>query len=1160
MRNLKRVLSLALAAIMLMGMMVMGTGAANVSDFTDSDKITNLEAASVTTAIDIFSGYGDGSFGGDRYVNRAEMATIICKILVGSNVNADIYKGLGNFQDLTDYEWAEGYINMCYGQGIVNGTSTTTYEPGRPVKTWEAALMLQRALGWWAKNDPANATISELTVSNKSKGLGLYGDLTLYAEEYLTRNDVAEMVFNTITKCVPVAYNDAFGQYRNASNTNIFSGVAFNYADTLAYQTFGLVYAEGDTDAFGRPVITWGYGKLDASSHIDSDGNIDSTQFDVDDLTKSLVTVADTPVLEYTTKVTNKMLYNELNLSGSSTVLDLYVDGKEDAAGTAAIPKDGEPLKSDGGTEITGNGVLTQVYKTDGASRPYKVVVINTYIMKVDTVTEATRNEDAKVTVDNCDNDPGNYPTAAAFNADYETEAFAKDDVVLITMAYDDTASEYQIQTMELADSVRGEMTRYTATKNTMVVDGVTYSFNAKSNQDANDYQANGGDVGHNVVVYLDNYGYAIDVQDAGNEKVTNYALVLAVDKDSADVFQNNSAYVKLLLMDNTVVQAKFSWEKDNADHWSYDDLKAVGTKQTKETLFTNVQTLVTYSVDNKGTYTLYKETTDNWDALKTDSNRATVSDKGVNTKYMNNSTVLIRAVDKNRDKYEIYIGVRNIPNIDEAGRTQVALDTNTALVNAIYSETNVSSTSKDLIYIAEKGEYVNDKDLGPYVNYTAVVNGVITELKVKGEIQVDGTVEPKASTNIKEGGLYSSITTRDGIVTGAKYATPGEGNDYMTGYGMVRANKEIIGIKDVNDSGNTVYYTWSDDVLVAHIELDANGKIVVSNPSITSLRDSDDCYVYYGVASGNAGQITWLYVVENNVGEATSAGKSQTYDISGAEVDDVIQVTDGDNTSTVVVPAKGTEGADAATADLAKAVAKLSLEGYTLSLNDDDMLVVQANNSDTEITNVHVSVSAGNAATTNDAAAEAEKPAEAADATVILKQGGDEVTCDGTTIAYNGASDKSDTDCDGGNVSYTVTVSGSEVTVVFTAKTAGTDANGTQWTGTVDGDDTATGTLNGGKDVVPATFGTRTYDLTGANSVGSIIIINGTKYDVTTTVKAALTGLTSAGCIISVDDAGHLTAAKEAADKDYPEWTVTYVTPADLLGDEVDPVEEDAG
>ena len=47
MRNIKRALSLALASVMLLGMMVVGSSAA----FADADKIVNKEAAAITAGL-----------------------------------------------------------------------------------------------------------------------------------------------------------------------------------------------------------------------------------------------------------------------------------------------------------------------------------------------------------------------------------------------------------------------------------------------------------------------------------------------------------------------------------------------------------------------------------------------------------------------------------------------------------------------------------------------------------------------------------------------------------------------------------------------------------------------------------------------------------------------------------------------------------------------------------------------------------------------------------------------------------------------------------------------------------------------------------------------------------------------------------------------------
>ena len=92
MRNLKRALSVALASAMLLGMMMVGTSAKGIDDFTDKDKIVNQDAVAVTAEIGVFDGYENGSFGPENVVTRAEMAVIICTMLYGAGVNVDVYK------------------------------------------------------------------------------------------------------------------------------------------------------------------------------------------------------------------------------------------------------------------------------------------------------------------------------------------------------------------------------------------------------------------------------------------------------------------------------------------------------------------------------------------------------------------------------------------------------------------------------------------------------------------------------------------------------------------------------------------------------------------------------------------------------------------------------------------------------------------------------------------------------------------------------------------------------------------------------------------------------------------------------------------------------------------------------------------------------------
>ena len=150
MRNLKRALSLLLAAAMLIGMMVVGASAAgSLDDFSDKDEIVNQDAVSLLTILGVIEGKEDGSyFDPTGSVTRAEMAKMIATIL---NQGADVdglYTGMNT--GLTDVKghWAESYINYCYSLGIIAGRGNGKFDPAATVTGNEAAKMLLVAAGY----------------------------------------------------------------------------------------------------------------------------------------------------------------------------------------------------------------------------------------------------------------------------------------------------------------------------------------------------------------------------------------------------------------------------------------------------------------------------------------------------------------------------------------------------------------------------------------------------------------------------------------------------------------------------------------------------------------------------------------------------------------------------------------------------------------------------------------------------------------------------------------------------------------------------------------------------------------------------------------------------------------------------------------------------
>lgn len=193
MRNIKRILAMSLATVMLCASMVVGSAAS----FNDADKIVNTEAVTVTTGLGIFAGTTDGNFNPTGTTTRAQMAAVIVKMLYGSDINADQFKGASKFSDVADFEggWAEGYINLCSNLGVIAGYPDGTFKPGAAVTTAEATTMIINAL----KVDAGNGTWP-LTVMAKAEEMKLFAELAVkpLTNDALTRDALASVVFEAI--------------------------------------------------------------------------------------------------------------------------------------------------------------------------------------------------------------------------------------------------------------------------------------------------------------------------------------------------------------------------------------------------------------------------------------------------------------------------------------------------------------------------------------------------------------------------------------------------------------------------------------------------------------------------------------------------------------------------------------------------------------------------------------------------------------------------------------------------------------------------------------------------------------------------------------------------------------------------------------------------
>ena len=200
MRNLKRALSLVLAAAMLIGMMVVSAGAAGSNDFTDKDEIVNNEAVSVLVTLGVINGKEDGSyFDPTGIVTRAEMAKMITVVLNGGK---DPVLGVKDKPSFTDIKgtWAESYIEYCTSPsvGVISGRGDGTFDPTATVTAAEAAKMLLVAMGYNAnvfKLTGASWQINTDVYANSAK---LYDGLSITSSAQLTRDNAAQMIYNAV--------------------------------------------------------------------------------------------------------------------------------------------------------------------------------------------------------------------------------------------------------------------------------------------------------------------------------------------------------------------------------------------------------------------------------------------------------------------------------------------------------------------------------------------------------------------------------------------------------------------------------------------------------------------------------------------------------------------------------------------------------------------------------------------------------------------------------------------------------------------------------------------------------------------------------------------------------------------------------------------------
>lgn len=185
---MKKVLSLVLVIAMVLSSMSFAF-AAKFDDIADSDYAKAIETL---TALGVVTGYEDGTYKPEKVVTRAEMA----KLLVETLGYGDLVAGSkSNFSD-TQGHWADAWIALAAGKGLVVGTGDGKFTPDRTVSYDEVLTMLVRGLGYTDNcNEIKGTWPSNFKV--KAAELGITKNVKMAANG-ADRGGVAQAIYNAL--------------------------------------------------------------------------------------------------------------------------------------------------------------------------------------------------------------------------------------------------------------------------------------------------------------------------------------------------------------------------------------------------------------------------------------------------------------------------------------------------------------------------------------------------------------------------------------------------------------------------------------------------------------------------------------------------------------------------------------------------------------------------------------------------------------------------------------------------------------------------------------------------------------------------------------------------------------------------------------------------
>ena len=697
MKNFKKVLALVLAlATLLSFATVAGAKVDTTEIYADAKDVKYVEAVDVLTAIGVLNGKG-ASFKPNDTLKRSEAAKIIAMFDNGDTDISSLYNPANTFVDVAKDYWAVSYIAYCAKQGIISGVGNNKYAPESRLTGIQFLKMVLVTLGYDAKEEGLVGTSWKVNVLKLARATGLtdvLGKKYDYDAE-LTRDAAAQIMLNALN-----AKTVSYGQeIKTSGRKNVLTTAGAIENDSYLYESWDLKKLTDKDDAFGRPCHIWKLGKDEIGTYVEG------------------------ALASYTVAVAGCDVLNDCDFDEDGVKLTEYIDGAKSSAK--------KTIKNTTATDIGGQGVLTEVFED-------RIVFINTYLAKVTKV--VTEKRDAKdhvtrkaaTTLSVWNN--GTQFTAAGTTATmtFESDAFAKDDMVLVTVA------NGKVQTVAVAESKIAEFTKIKK------VDGkfAQIALDGEFSDIAAKYFYNGidaADLGNDMVAYFDAYGNVI-----GMEKYyapLNYAVIDALWVESikgkatvkADLVTVAGDKLEDVEITSVTVNADFfAGATTGADkEYKATDLIALGTSALNVVFANNTtlaklyDTLFAYTTTD-GAYKLSLNGKGIWDnsvynaVLTADDAEFTngssyVKKSGVLFQMTTDTLILVQDAGTSAPfaTYTAYVGYDKVPSM--TGDVQYHVNKDTNKVDVVYVNDISVSGTKTTIFFAGADRFAGKKVDGKY-------------------------------------------------------------------------------------------------------------------------------------------------------------------------------------------------------------------------------------------------------------------------------------------------------------------------------------------------------------------------------------------------------------------------------------------------------------